>query len=250
MRIVMKIGGSVLTDVSGTPPWVVELRNFLEAGHEVAIVHGGGPAISQSLEKAQVPVQFYQGQRVTSPEVLRHVVRILRGEINASLVNTLNRHGLNAVGLSGIDGTFMTAEHLPPYDLGSVGTVIMVDSQFVEMFWSHGMIPVIAPLASTRDHAEILNCNADGVAQGVAATIAADLLIFYTVTGGLRMNPEDDADVVRELSRHQIEQWIRTGRATGGMIPKLQAAWGALEHGVSEVLIGSFYGNEPATRIF
>ncbi len=250
MRVVMKIGGSVLTEVSQTPGWMTELHNFLEAGHNVAIVHGGGPAISVSLHKAQVPVEFYQGQRVTTPEVLRHVVRILRGEINASLVNMLAGHGFQAVGLSGMDGSFMAAEHLPPNDLGSVGTITHVDTDFLQMFWSRAMVPVIAPLAPTEDHQEILNCNGDGVAAAVAAGIGAELLIFYTVSGGLRVSPWEGAEVVREVPRKDIEQWILSGRATKGMIPKLQAARNALERGVSGVIIGSFYGTEPATRIF
>ncbi len=249
MRIVMKIGGSVLTDIDRTPPWMTELHNFLEAGHHVAIVHGGGSTISKSLHKAQVPVKFYQGQRVTSPEILQTVVRILRGEINAALVNRLAEDGFQAVGLSGMDGSFMKAEHLQPYDLGLVGTITYVRTEFLQMFWSQGMIPVIAPLAPTPDHQEILNCNGDGVAEAVASAMEADLLIFYTVLGGLRVHPTA-SEVVTELPREEIDQWIRSGQATGGMIPKLRAAWRALDRGVSEVIIGSFYGPQPATRIF
>lgn len=247
MRVVIKVGGSVLGDIDNSPPWMTEIQTFLGEGHQVAIVHGGGPAISRSLKQANVPVKFHYGQRVTTPEVLQHVLRILRGEMNALLVNRLNAQGIRALGLCGMDGSFMTAEHLPPKDLGYVGIITHVAEDFLDLLWSRGLLPVIAPLAPTSDYREILNCNGDGVAEAVASGISADTLVFYTTSGGLREGPDVQTPVVPRLSREEIGQWIQSGKATEGMIPKLQAAERALRRGVRQVMIGSFYDRANVT---
>ncbi|WP_051351355.1 acetylglutamate kinase [Sulfobacillus thermosulfidooxidans] len=247
MRVVIKVGGSVLSDGPGGSPWMTEVQTFVAEGHQLAIVHGGGPAISESLRQTQTPIQFYQGQRVTTPEVLGHVIRILRGEMNALLVHALNRQGITAIGLSGMDGAFMVARHLPPKELGYVGYISDVKADLLDQLWTLGFVPVIAPLAPNEDHTEILNCNGDGVAEAVARHIQADLLVFYTDRGGLRTSPDPDARIVAHLTQDEIGTWIDQGKATEGMIPKLQAAQRALQGGVKQVLIGAFYDESEGT---
>ncbi|WP_053960803.1 acetylglutamate kinase [Sulfobacillus thermosulfidooxidans] len=247
MRVVIKVGGSVLSDGPGNSPWMREIQAFVAEGHHLVVVHGGGPAISESLRQTQTPVQFYQGQRITTPEVLGHVIRILRGEMNALLVHALNRQGITAIGLSGMDGAFMVARHLPPKELGYVGYISHVKTDLLERLWSLGYVPVIAPLAPNESHTEILNCNGDGVAEAVARHLGADLLVFYTDRGGLRTSPAPDASIVDHLSQDEISFWIEQGKATEGMIPKLQAAQRALQGGVKQVLIGAFYDDRDRT---
>ncbi|AUW93373.1 MAG: acetylglutamate kinase [Sulfobacillus thermotolerans] len=250
MRVVVKLGGSVLQPTDSEPAGIQEISRFVQEGHEVAVVHGGGPAITNSLTEAGVPVTFYQGQRVTTPDVLRHVVRVLRGEVNMELVLRMNHAGIAAVGLSGVDGQLFRASRMHPPELGNVGVIDYVATNVVTALWRAGFVPVIAPLALGSDGNEILNCNGDGAASALARWLKADVLVFYTESGGLRESPEPSAGLVRRISELEIGQWIAHGRATQGMVPKLQAAQDALKQGVKTVLIGSYYDFEQgATEV-
>lgn len=236
VRAVLKVGGSILDGPrDNIPVWFQELQEWRATGRPAVIVHGGGPRISQALQDLGENVEFVHGQRVTTPKALDVVVQVLRGAVNTELVAALNARGVPAIGLSGVDGGLLHAVPWP--DLGSVGQIVGVSGAVLEALWSGGWVPVVAPLAGDGQGG-ILNCNGDFAASAIAAAIRAQVLVFYTDTGGVRRQADDPGTIVDRMRRQDIEEWIESGQASGGMIPKLRAAAAALDGGVAEVVIG------------
>lgn len=234
-RLVIKIGGSVI--VGERPAWLEDLQILAAEGFDMVIIHGAGPFISKRLTQLGLPVAFIKGQRVTTHDIMNEVAGIMRGQVNAELVNVLQYRGLNAVGLSGVDGRLLQARILSR-ELGRVGTVNKVTPSLIETLWCDNWVPVIAPIASDGQGG-LLNCNGDGVAGAVAGALQADSLIFYTDSGGVRRRVDDPESVVPRLTRNDAVEWLSREIATGGMIPKLEAAISALDEGVGMVRIGS-----------
>ncbi len=249
MRVIIKIGGSLMAPGGPGPVWLEEVLRFWREGHELAIVHGGGPVINQSVARSGDPVTFYRGQRVTTPEILTQVVQVLKGVVNADLVGSLQRAGITAAGVCGLDAGLLVARRLPPAALGLVGQIVRVNPALIHLLWSAHIVPVVAPLASGDAGDAVLNCNGDMAAQALAGALEADLLVFFTERGGLRESPEPSAPFVREVHASAIAEWIRAGLATEGMVPKLEAAQAALAQGVGRVLIGSYFDtSQPPTE--
>ncbi|MBX5467899.1 MAG: acetylglutamate kinase [Firmicutes bacterium] len=244
MLAVFKVGGSILAEAGQL--WQEELEAWLREGRRAVVVHGGGAKVSAALERLGEPVEFLDGQRVTSPEALETVVAVLRGVVNLELVATLQARGVRAVGLSGVDGGSLTGAIRDPR-LGRVGEVVAADPALWHQLLAFGMLPVIAPLIGDG-RGGALNANGDLVAAAVAAALKADLLVFYTDSGGVRADPNDPATLVEVLDAPTARAWMAEGRARGGMVPKLEAALGALAGGVPEVRIGA-WRRTPHTRV-
>lgn len=245
VRVVLKVGGSVLHE--GNVDWVDELARLIKEGHRCVVVHGGGTFISQALSDLGEPVQFIQGQRVTSPRSLQEVIKILRGQVNVEIVSLLQSRGIPSVGISGADAQMMRATPMSS-ELGRVGRITAVNSDLIGTLWHAGYLPVIAPIAQGSDGG-LLNCNGDFAAAFIAGALSADTLIFYTDSGGVRRDPEDPSTITPVLSAKDVQEWISSGRATAGMVPKLQASLAALEQGVRHVQIGSFFHKDSATTL-
>lgn len=247
MRLVLKVGGSVLQE--GTAVWLEETEKLRQAGHQVAIVHGGGAFISERLQALGEPVEFIDGQRVTTEVGLEEVVRVLAGTVNTDLVRILCRRGIPAVGLTGADGTLLTAvPHAP--ELGRVGRITHVHSALIRLLWAGGFVPVIAPVVTSQD-GQLLNANGDWAAALIAGALKTDALVFYTDSGGVRREPSDPSTITEQLSREEVAQWLASGRAVAGMVPKLEAALAALDQGVEFVRIGTFFeGRVAGTKLY
>lgn len=247
MRAVIKIGGSVLGETA--PAWVSDLEALQRAGYAVALVHGGGPRISEVLRASDEPVTFWQGQRVTNDAALKVVVGVLAGEVNTDLVLYLKARGISAAGLSGTDGRLLQAEMAAP-QLGRVGRVVAADPQLLMLLMREGYTPVMAPVASdVATSGAALNVNGDWAAAHVAAALRADLLVFHTDVGGVRQDPQDPASTIPLLDTQACRQLVATGVAVAGMVPKLEAAVYAIEHGVGQVRIGQVLGETSGTRV-
>jgi acetylglutamate kinase len=217
--IVIKVGGSVGDEgtVLDDLVWVKRL------GINPVMVHGGGPQISERLDRLGVQTRFVQGRRYTDEQTMEVVHEVLM-RINGQFVAYLDAQGISAFGCNGLDGHMLRAR-LRDERLGLVGEVEAVDLRPIVSLIQQGYVVVIAPLAAGPE-SKPLNVNADTVAGEVARAVAAEKLVLFTDVPGVLGR---DKQVLPELDRQQVEQMLEDGTISGGMIPKIQACLRALE---------------------
>jgi len=213
-------------------------------GMEVVVVHGGGKQMTRFLAEKGVESRFVGGLRVTTPETLDAVVKVLAGSVNHELVAALNCAGARAVGLSGIDDCLVEAEQMDPA-LGAVGRVLRSNPDLLHLLTSNGYLPVVACVAGDRQ-GRLYNVNADQMAVACAAGFGAEQLIFLTDVEGVL---DEHKQVRPVLSIQQSERLIADGIATGGMQAKLNAANSALRQGVAQVLIAPGNADSVVERL-
>ncbi|MGD6792856.1 acetylglutamate kinase [Metabacillus indicus] len=230
--VVLKCGGSTVDELSSD--FFESLHELISHGHRVVIVHGGGPAINAALKSMNVQTEFIGGQRKTTKQVLDVAEMVLAGQINKQLVRALQQHGFKAAGIAGCDGGTLTGEHLNEQELGHVGQITAVDDHLIKTLLKGGYIPVIAPLAKTKDHGT-LNVNADTAAAAVASALQANQLLFVTDVEGIMK----EQIVIQHTTPDEIAEMIGSGMISGGMIPKVEAAIKSLSQTLKEVMIVS-----------
>ncbi|MDQ0162418.1 acetylglutamate kinase [Aeribacillus alveayuensis] len=233
--VVIKLGGSMLKQLSDA--FIESLKELMESKN-IIFVHGGGPEINEMLEKLQIKSDFYEGQRKTTAEVLEIAEMVLAGKMNKFLTTKLQKHHINALGLSGCDGQLIQASFLNEKDLGFVGKVDDVNISLLHALLDLAYIPVVAPLGKTND-GQTLNINADVCAAAIAEKMQAEQLIFVTNVPGILK----DGVLIEEASENFIYELIDKGIIYGGMIPKVKSALQALSNSLKEVMIVS--GNNP-----
>lgn len=217
--IVVKVGGSV-GDEGTVLDDVVWLKRL---GINPVLVHGGGPQISQRLDRLGVQTHFVEGRRFTDEQTLEVVHEVLM-RINGAFVSYLNAHKVAAWGCNGLDGEMLHAR-LRDERLGLVGEVEAVNLRPIRSLVDQGYVVVIAPLAAGPD-SQPLNVNADTVAGEVARALQAEKLVLFTDVPGVL---DEQGNVLPELRRQQVEEMLDDGTISGGMIPKIQACLRALE---------------------
>ncbi len=242
---VVKLGGNELD----RPAWLAACARALVRLDPVVVVHGGGRAVSALSRRLGLPVEKRDGRRVTSPEVAEVVELVMGGPVNRQVVTALRAAGLDAVGLSGVDGGLLTARPIPG-ELGHVGEIAQVRVALLESFLLAGLTPVIAPMAPEASGAEgtPLNVNADDAAAAVAGALRAAELLFVSDVPGV----EVDGAIRPALEAGDVETLVELGMATDGMAAKLRAATAALRAGARAVRIGDLHLLEDAgagTRI-
>jgi acetylglutamate kinase len=217
--VVIKVGGSVGDDgtVLDDLVWVKRL------GINPVLVHGGGPQISERLQRLGVETRFVEGRRYTDEQTLEVVHEVLM-RINGQFVAYLDARGISAFGCNGLDGRMLRAR-LRDERLGLVGEVEAVDLRPIVSLVQQGYVVVIAPLAA-GPASHPLNVNADTVAGEVARALEAEKLVLFTDVPGVK---DSSGQVVPELNRDQVEHMLQDGTISGGMIPKIQACLRALE---------------------
>ncbi|MDQ6662859.1 MAG: acetylglutamate kinase [Acidobacteriota bacterium] len=227
MKTLVKIGGTLLDSQEVRAGLARQIADAFRAGHELAVVHGGGKQITRFLEARGIESQFVNGMRVTTPEILEAVLTVLRN-VNRELVQALREAGAPAVALFVDDGTLVEAEQMDSR-LGAVGRVIRCHSDRL----TRSELAVVACVAGDRE-GNRYNVNGDQMAVAYAAGMGADRLIFLTdVTGVL----DGEGRVIPRLTAAAAETLIANGIAKGGMQAKLNAAASALQQGVREVRI-------------
>jgi acetylglutamate kinase len=204
-------------------------------GVNPVIVHGGGPAITSYMQRLGMPVEFFDGLRVTSPEAMEIVKMVLVGKVNKDLVSSINGHGRLAVGIAGDDANLIKAKPISER-LGRVGEVTRIDTTVIQNLIGDGFIPVVASVAVGEEGGSY-NINADLVAGELAAALEADKVIFLTDVDGLYEDFEDKDSVISALSLEQTEKMIADARLATGMIPKVTACARALRGGVGRAHI-------------
>lgn len=233
MRLLAKIGGTLLDQEESRRRLAGELAAAASAtGVELVVVHGGGKQMSRFLAERGVESRFVNGLRVTTPETLDAVLKVLAGSVNQELVAAFVAAGARAVGLSGVDASLTEAEVMDPA-LGAVGRVVRANPELLETLTCRGYVPVVACVAGDRA-GRIYNVNADQMASACGAAFRADRLLFLTDVDGVL---DAQKKTIPALTAAGCAELIRTGVATGGMQAKLNAAVDALEKGVREIRI-------------
>ncbi len=229
--VVLKYGGAAMTDPELREHVASDIVLMKLVGVNPVIVHGGGPTITSYMERLGMPVEFFDGLRVTSSEAMEVVKMVLVGKINKELVTAINGHGRLAVGIAGDDANLIKARPISDR-LGRVGEVTAIDTTVIRKLVADGFIPVIASVAIGED-GESCNINADLVAGEIAAALSADKVIFLTDVDGLYRDFEDKDSLISALSLEEVEDMIANDRLASGMIPKVAACARALRGGVN-----------------
>jgi len=231
---VVKIGGNALDN----PAWVAQCARGVSKIGPAVVVHGGGQAVSAWSRRLGLPVEQQDGLRVTTPEIAQLVEMVLGGPMNRLIVTALRAAGLDAIGLSGVDGGLLSAQPLQNGTaLGEVGEIVNVRASLLQSLLLAGLTPVVAPVTPTLTApVRLLNVNADQAAAAIAAALGggAQELLFVSDIPGVTI----DGVTQPTLAAAEIETMIEEGVATGGMVAKLRAAAQALGAGVRAVRIG------------
>src|SRR5512141_2552295 len=236
--LVVKLGGTTIAEQSQ----VLEEVAAVSRRRPVVLVHGGGRRITEWLERLGVPSKFEGGLRVTDARSLEVAAAVLRGVVNSELVSGLRDLGVDAVGLSGVDGGLLVSERGP--GVGLVAHVVGLRRDLLDAILVGGQVPVVAPLA--RDEEGIVcNVNADDVAAGIAAGLGARQLVLMTDVDGVRDAAGNRLD---SLTAGEAETLIESGVIAGGMVPKVRAALGALVWEGSEAIIADSSASNALQR--
>lgn len=228
--VVIKYGGAAMTDPALREQVAADIALMKFVGINPVVVHGGGPEITSLMDRLGLPVEFYDGLRVTTDEAMEVVKMVLVGKVNPDLVASINQHGRLAVGVSGDDGNLVSACQRDPR-LGRVGEVTAIDTTVIDNLIEDGFIPVVATVAAGEDGGSY-NVNADLVAAELATALHADKIIFLTDVDGLYRDFADKSSLISALTPDQAEEMIVQSELEGGMVPKVAACVHAMRGGV------------------
>jgi acetylglutamate kinase len=242
--VVVKFGGHAMGDAALAAAFAQDIVYLKQSGVNPIVVHGGGPQIAEMLKKHNIKSEFVHGLRVTDQPTVEIVEMVLAGAINKEIVTAINRQGGKAVGICGKDANLMIARKITEMpdpktgvvgkvDLGFVGDPLQVNPHIVEVISKSDLIPVIAPVALSRD-GETLNVNADSFASALAARLKAKRLLLLTDVEGVL---DKNGKLIEELTVEQAQELIRDGTISGGMIPKIEGCIEVVEAGVEAVVI-------------
>ncbi|MCI7733285.1 MAG: acetylglutamate kinase [Dysosmobacter sp.] len=234
--IVVKYGGNAMISDDLRKAVMSDIILLSLVGIRVAVVHGGGPEISDMLKKIGHQSKFVDGLRYTDETTMDVVQSILCGKVNKNLVAQLNRLGGRAIGLCGMDGQLFQAEQLDE-KYGLVGKITGVNPDPVENALMNGYIPVVSTVAQGMDADTAYNINADTAAAKLAEALHAEKLILLTDVRGLLRDPKDEETLIHVLHTYDVPELVAQGVISGGMIPKMQCCVDAINGGVERVHI-------------
>ena len=224
--IVVKYGGNAMinNDLFSAVMEDIVLLNLV--GVRVVLVHGGGPEISETLDRMGIESRFINGLRYTTREAMHVVQMVLCGKVNKNLVDRISRIGGKAVGLSGLDAALIQAKKLDRgdgEDYGLVGEIIKVNPGVLEDALRDGFIPIVATVAQAADNTDegyVYNINADTAAARLAEALHAEKLILLTDVRGVLRDPKDESTLIHVIHTNELPAYREQGIVTGGMIPK------------------------------
>lgn len=236
--IVIKYGGNAMVDEALKTSVLRDVVLLHYVGIRPILVHGGGPEVSEVMERLGKKPVFVEGLRITDAETVDIVEMVLSGKTNKNIVSIINRAGGKAVGLSGKDGNLIIAKKIyrQGIDLGYVGEVTLVNPEIIHLLTNAGYIPVISSVGVSRE-GETLNINADLVAGELAAALSAAKLVLLTDVEGVLADVSDPSTLISTLTLNEAQAMIAEGRVDKGMIPKLQACLTAVSRGVERAHI-------------
>ena len=235
---IVKVGGKIVEEEESLK---VLLKDFSEIKGYKVLVHGGGRSATRIAEKLGIESRMVDGRRITDAETLKVVTMVYGGLVNKNIVAGLQSLGMNAIGLTGADLNLILSDKRPvkTVDYGFVGDVKQVNAELSSELIHRGVVPVLAPL--THDgKGNILNTNADTIAGEAAKAFARYFdvrLVFCFEKKGVLSDENDDNSVIPQITPQLFEEYVSQGIISGGMIPKLENAFDAINAGVEEVVI-------------
>lgn len=235
--VVIKYGGNAMINPELKEAVMSDVVLLSLVGIKVVLVHGGGPEITEAMNRLGLESRFVNGLRYTDEETARVVQMVLAGKTNKDLVSLMERHGGRALGLCGIDGSMLKVKKIQSEeDLGFVGDVADVDIRPITDALMMGYVPIIATV-SADETGQIYNINADTAAARIAASLGAENLILMTDIRGL-LRDKDNADtLIPEVKLSEVPYLISQGIISGGMIPKIESCVEAVRRGVVKTFI-------------
>jgi acetylglutamate kinase len=260
---VVKFSGKVTENKENLASLAEELALLHQVGIKICVIHGGGKQLSELAQKLGVAQTVIEGRRVTDDDTLELAKMIFAGKINTDILAALRQRGINAVGLSGVDGNIVHAVKRPPkqiknketgltetIDFGNVGDVLEINSHLLSLLLDADYLPVVSSLGAD-DEGSVFNINADTIAAEIAIQLKAEKLVLLSDVNGIYLNPNDPATKISRLTILEAEILIETERATGGMIPKIQSLVALLKSGVKSAhIIGGTQRNALLSEVF
>jgi acetylglutamate kinase len=241
---VVKLSGKVTEEPENLASLAEELALLHQVGIRACVIHGGGKQLTDLAEQMGVEQTIINGRRVTDDATLDMAKMMFAGKINTDILAALRRRGVEAVGLSGIDGGIVLAERRPPgqvlnretgeskhVDFGHVGDVVEINDRLLQVLLDHDYMPVVSSLGADAE-GRVFNINADTIAAEIAVRLQAEKLVMLSDVDGIYLRPGERATKISRLTAAEVERLIGDGVATGGMIPKLQNITEILRRGV------------------
>ncbi len=247
---IIKVGGAIVENEDSLQAL---LMSFASLRSLKILVHGGGQIATKMAEKLGVETRLIDGRRVTSAEMLKVVTMVYGGLVNKDIVARLQALGVDAIGLTGADLNILMSVKRPMelVNFGFVGDIKYVNVKVLTRLLDFGAVPVLAPLTHDKEGG-MLNTNADTIASAVARALSSDYdvtLTFASSMPGVLADPADPDQVVPVLTRRDFEPLVSQGVVSGGMLPKLQNAFEAVQAGVERVVITSASALDGGTTI-
>jgi len=235
--VVIKYGGSAMIDEELKKNVVEDLALLKIVGFKPIVVHGGGKEINRWVDKLGIKNTFVNGLRVTD-ELTMEIAEMVLSKLNKELVQIMESNGVKAVGISGKDGGTIKVNKrfVNDLDIGLVGKIKKIDTSLLNTLLDNDFTPIISPIG-LDDQFQEYNINADDVACAVATAVKAEKLVFLTDIEGVCRDPKDSSTLISELTVTEAKEFLDSGNAGGGMLPKLINCIDAVENGVSRVHI-------------
>jgi acetylglutamate kinase len=246
---VVKFSGKVTEGKAHLLSLAEELALLHQVGIRLCVIHGGGKQLNELAAKLGVAQTVIDGRRVTDDDTLELAKMTFAGKINTDILAALRHRGVEAVGLSGVDGNIVHAQRRPPgevlnqatgerreVDFGHVGDVLEINDRLLQVLLNNDYLPVISSLGAD-DKGRVFNINADTIAAEIAVHLQAEKLILLSDVDGIYLTPGQPATKLSRLTAGEAQQLIADGAATGGMIPKLQNIIALLKRGVGSAHI-------------
>ena len=235
---IIKVGGKIVEEEDTLEQLLVDFSSI--EGHKI-LVHGGGRSATALASRLGIESQLVNGRRITDEETLKVVTMVYAGLVNKTIVARLQALNMNALGLTGADLNYMRSEKRPvkEVDYGFVGDVKEVDAGILADMIHKGVVPVLAPLTHDKK-GNMLNTNADTIAGEAAKALTGyfDVTLVYCFEKkGVLINENDDESVIPEITRPLFDEYVKKGIIQGGMIPKLENSFEAIQAGVKKVII-------------
>ncbi len=235
--MVVKYGGSAMVDHDLKKSVIRDVALLKLVGFRPIIVHGGGKEITKWVNKAGLETKFVNGLRVTDKETME-IAEMVLNKINKGLVSMMEKLGVHAIGISGKDGTLLRVnkKYSKGQDIGFVGEIKEVNTDLLEKLLNDDFVPVICPVGSDDGYYSY-NINADDAACAIASAMGASKLAFLSDIEGVYRDPLDKSSLISEMTIAEAQEFLESGHAGGGMLPKLQNCIDAMKAGVSRVHI-------------